>query len=175
MLDYDGFGALVHKTSTGEIRRASMAGAGLVRASLGDIPGAENVRRDLRGRLIADDQHLYHYDALDRLVAVQDRAEGKLIGRYTYNAFGERVSKTTTDGQGRHVTRQFLYQRSKLVAEIVGDEDGRVASRGNTFTSMPSQWLYSKLIASGNSRRPPRCASRPDGCGAACRLAGNLS
>lgn len=124
-LGYDGFGALRRNTSANESSKVPPPRPAVMSASLRNTAVAERaVDRDSRGRLIADDKHLYRYDALDRLVAVEDRAQGKLIANYTYNAFGERVSKTTTDAQGRQATRQFLYQRNKLVAEITTSEDG---------------------------------------------------
>ena len=52
---------------------------------------------------------------------VHELATRRLVARYTYNAFGERVGKTTFDTNGTALHRQFLYQASRLVAEIAID------------------------------------------------------
>ncbi len=125
-LNYDGFGAL----KPAAIARPTTAAAipssqpkedryGFIRTSLSlPTPSATTSPRDTRGRLASDTRFKYRYDALDRLIAVQELAGGHVIARYEYNAFGERASKTVFTGDGNAATTYFLYQRQRLVAEI---------------------------------------------------------
>ena len=64
----------------------------------------------------------YTYDAHRRPITLS--RSGRLVARYAYNPFGERVSKILYPaGGGEPRTTHFLYDGSTLVAEIDGTDD----------------------------------------------------
>ena len=67
-------------------------------------------------------QLVYTYDAHRRPITLS--RSGRLVARYAYNPFGERVSKILYPaGGGEPRTTYFLYDGSTLVAEIDGTDD----------------------------------------------------
>ncbi len=67
----------------------------------------------------------YLYDVTGRLQQISDA--NKVVARYTYNAHGERVSKTVINANGIARTTYFLYQDNRLDAEA--DEAGRILTQ----------------------------------------------
>ncbi len=174
-LDYDGFGALRTRTLTQRTSASEplQPRAGFIRTGI-ELSG-RTPQRDVRGRLLFDDRFSYRYDALDRLITVHELATNRLVARYTYNAFGERVGKTTFDANGAAIQRHFLYQRSQLVAEIA------IRRRHNTHRAtvrLPERQAGSDARGKSRARHPhgpPWRAACHDRSGAAHRVEGNVS
>ncbi len=61
--------------------------------------------RDLAGNLIRDDQFVYEYDALNRLIRVRD-LENRLLVQYVYDPFGRLVSREVPSEKKRAT---FIY------------------------------------------------------------------
>jgi len=76
----------------------------------GILSNSTTYNYDEMGNIIDDGIHTYSYDALNRLVGVDDNVH------YAYNGSNERVSKTV-DG----VTTYFIYDGHKLIGEYDGD------------------------------------------------------
>ncbi len=82
---------------------------------------------DARGRVIEQGNRHYVWDGLNRLIEVRDISIGqteRLVARYRYNAFGERIAKVVFDDQSVGRMTYYLYDGSALTAEA--DESGQV-------------------------------------------------
>ena len=81
--------------------------------------GAETFTYDANGNRVAkicDEQEThYSYDALDRLIAVEQNG---VTTRYAYDPFNRRLSKTCNDGEEEH----FLYQGQEEIGCYSGGE-----------------------------------------------------
>jgi len=69
---------------------------------------------DRRGNLMQDGQLIYHYDALDRLSAV-DNASGIPIARYFYDALNRRIAKEIYKKNGGWTHIDYRYDGWELV------------------------------------------------------------
>ena len=74
---------------------------------------AAAVRYDADGQPVATAKREYVWDALGRLI--EARQDGRRLARYRYNHRGERIAKTSAEGQ-----RYYLYRGGKLAAELDG-------------------------------------------------------
>lgn len=80
-------------------------------------PSPRTFISDLNGNTIADNNRVYEYDGLNRLVTVTENAAQ--IAAYTYNALNQRMKKAASTG-----TKIFHYdQQGRLIAETT--EHGR--------------------------------------------------
>lgn len=75
-----------------------------------ELPGLNNLERDISGLPIRVGPYALTYDANRRLAKVQ--LGDKLVARYRHNAFGHRIAKHTSND-----ATQYLYLDNKLVAE----------------------------------------------------------
>jgi len=82
-------------------------------------------------------EHAYTYDAERRPVTLS--RGGRLVARYAYNPFGERVAKTLyPDGGGAPRTTYFLYDGTTLAAEVDGPSSKGTAPVG----TVTAQYVY---------------------------------
>lgn len=79
-------------------------------------------RHDSRGRLIEDDQRVYSWDGMDRLIDVQAKgtAGPTPVAHYRYNLFGERIAKVVYSQGKQGTTSYFFYDGNELTAEADG-------------------------------------------------------
>jgi RHS repeat-associated protein len=148
---------------------------------------------DRRGNIIQDGEYRYTYNGQGRLVEVHRAHDGKningntnvnanthgntntnLIARYTYNAWGERMSKTVfnASGQGEQqdgsdkgdkktqlnqsitasiatpTTTYYLYEQQRLAAEM--DSKGNITSQYLYMNGTPFAKLESAMSAAQN-------------------------
>ncbi|MFH1149805.1 MAG: right-handed parallel beta-helix repeat-containing protein [Actinomycetota bacterium] len=102
---YDEVGNLLQVTENGSpVRSYAYDGANRITS-----PG---FTFNANGNMTSDGQKDYFYDALDRLVRVEDRDTHEVIATYTYDFMGRRTSKTV-GGE----TTFFHYDGIKLIAE----------------------------------------------------------
>ncbi len=94
---------------------------------------------DINGNMVSDDRHRYIYDALDRLLEVQD-TDGKVIARYTYDALNRRTSKVVAGHTTTYVYDVWepveIYEDGKLSQQFVRG-DGLDDSFGAIDGAMP--------------------------------------
>ncbi|MBU2687289.1 MAG: right-handed parallel beta-helix repeat-containing protein [Actinobacteria bacterium] len=102
---YDEVGNLLQVTENGSTVR-SYAYDGANRITTGGFA------YDANGNMTSDGEKDYTYDALDRLVRVEDSDTHQVIATYTYDFMGRRTSKTVS-GE----TTYFHYDGIKLIAE----------------------------------------------------------
>jgi RHS repeat-associated protein len=112
------------------------------------LPSAQPQERlDTRGRLVDDGRRRYVWDGLDRLVEVwaQDGPgqSGKLLARYRYNLFGERIAKVVHGAQGRRV-EYFFYEGGQLSAQA--DSAGQVTAQYVYLEGRPVAMLKGRAI-----------------------------
>ncbi|AKJ31662.1 hypothetical protein AAW51_4971 [Caldimonas brevitalea] len=104
-------------------------------------------RHDARGRVVEDARHRYVWDGLDRLMEVfakaRDGQAERLVARYRYNVFGERIAKVVYSAQGQKVTR-FFYDGAQLTAEA--DEAGRIVRQYVYLDGRPVAMLSGRAI-----------------------------
>ena len=123
--DYDAYGNRWHENVTQGMAPSTQ----FVFDNSNRIIGS-GVKYDTLGNVIDDGFHTYTYDAENRLVKVDLKADGSSAASYTYDAFGHRVSKTVPSA-----ATEFLY-----------DLAGRVIAERDTATGA---WIRSEVYAGG--------------------------
>jgi RHS repeat-associated protein len=96
---------------------------------------------DAAGRTSEVGTRKYRYDANGYLTHVYDG--DRLVGQYSYNAFGERIKKVAYNGNRSSVT-YFFYDGAKLTAEA--DGDGKITQQYVYVEDRPAAVLVGREI-----------------------------
>jgi RHS repeat-associated protein len=83
-------------------------------------------QRDKLGRTVQDNQYRYSYTASHQISTISDLKGGQLAS-YAYNSRGERVSKVVHAGKQVGQQTYYLWQDSRVVAEL--DGQGQITSQ----------------------------------------------
>jgi len=117
-------GQSVTRSYDANYRLTDLVGTGLVLHFLLDTKGRIKAEGNSAGANPASET--YSYDPLDRLTAMLD-ASGNTEQSFTYNATGDRLSKTTSQG-----TQAYLYATGTHQLSSIGGVSRTLDSAGNT-------------------------------------------
>jgi RHS repeat-associated protein len=138
---------------------------------------ASGVKYDALGNVIDDGFHKYTYDAENRLIKVDLNPDGSSAASYTYDAFGQRVSKTAASA-----AMEFLYD---LAGRVIAERDSTTGAWNrsevyagarhlatyalNTTYFRHSDWLGSSRVKTlPDGTVAETCTNLPFGDGLTC-------